>query len=111
MKTQKVHTQAHAKCAKKIKKIKNKKKKRNPRQNFFGERSTLQKLYKKIGCTDLNETRVTNSMDNEGTISRITSASVELGWLLARRRTIVVIDRARAGSKEWAGRLIPKSLH
>ena len=47
----------------------NNKKKRNPGQTCFGQRSTLQKLYKKIGCTDLNETWVTNSMDNEGIIS------------------------------------------
>ena len=77
---------------------KNNKKKRNPRQNFFGERSTLQKLYQKIGWTDLNETRVTNSMDNEGIISRLTSASVAFGWFLVRGRTIVVMERARAGS-------------
>ena len=72
--------------------------KRNPRQNFFGERSTLQKLYQKIGRTDLNETRVTNSMDNEGIISRLTSASVAFVWFLVRGRTIVVTERARAGS-------------
>ena len=76
-----------------------------------GQRSTFQKLYQKNGCTDLNETRTTNSMDNEGIISRVTSASVELGWFLVRRRTMVVMERARAGSKERAGLLIPKSLH
>ena len=59
------------------------KEKRNLGQNFFGQSSTLQKLYKKIGCSNLNETWVTNSMDNEGIISRVTSASVELGLLLA----------------------------
>ena len=87
-KLKKVHTQAHAKCAKK------KKKKRNSGQNFFGQRSTFQKLYKKIGYTDLNEARVTNSMDNEGIISRVTSVSVELGWFLVCRHTIVVIEHA-----------------
>ena len=30
-------------------------------------------------------------MDNEGTISRVTSASVELGWFLEHRCTIVVM--------------------
>ena len=97
IKTQKsTHASPRKVCDEKIKKIK--KKKRNPGQKFFGQRSTLQKLYKKIGCTDLNETWVTNSMDNEGIISRVTSASVQLGWFLARGRTIVVIERARAGS-------------
>ena len=73
MKLKKVHTQAYTKCAKK-----KKKKNRNPLHNFFGQRSTLQKLYQKIGRTDLNETWVTNSMDNEGIISRVTSACIEL---------------------------------
>ena len=40
-------------------------KKWNSRQTIFGQSSTFQKLYKKIGYTDLNETRVNNSMDNE----------------------------------------------
>ena len=64
--------QAHAKCAMKMKI----KKKWNLGQNFFGERSTLQKLYQKIGQMDLNETRVTNFMDNEGIISQVTSDSI-----------------------------------
>ena len=85
--------------------------KKNSRQTIFGQSSTFQKLYKKIGCTDLNETRVTNSMDNEDIISRVTSASVALDRFLVRRRTIVVMERARAGSQEWQRLLIPKSLH
>ena len=97
MKTQKSTHASPRKVCDENKKIKNKKK-RNAGRILFGQRSTFQKLYQKIGCTDLNETWVTNSMDNEGIISRVTSASVQLGWFLARGRTIVVIERARAGS-------------
>ena len=68
MKSQKILTQAHAKCAKK-----KKKKKWNARKNFFTGMKDFIRLQKKIDSTDFSQLWVTNSMENEGMASWVTS--------------------------------------